>query len=121
MARQQDMYTPQRVDALATEHSPPLSRAAPSPVPAPTLRQVPSVGHQVHYLAHGSADRTTYAAGVPRAAIVTQVLNPGDPESAVGLAVLNPSGMFFNLEVPFGTAPGCWMWPEYVPPVAAAP
>lgn len=45
-----------------------------------------------------------------RAAIVTAVSGTGD--GIVGLAVLNPTGMFFNAYVPFSEAgePGHWTW-----------
>jgi hypothetical protein len=43
--------------------------------------------------------------------IITEVDNPDDEQSAVGLCVLNPTGMFFNQHVPFGTTGGHWHWP----------
>ena len=79
-------------------------------------KQMPSVGRQVHYIAYGTPGGE-YPAGVKRALIVTQVHEPGNPESRVGVAVLNPTGFFFNADIPFGTEPGCWCWPEYVPPI----
>jgi hypothetical protein len=82
-------------------------------------RQVPSVGRFVHYFAYGTPGGE-FPAGVARAAVVTQVDDPGNPESALGLCVLNPTGMFFNLHVPYGPGkPGHWDWPPYVPPVEA--
>lgn len=83
-------------------------------------RQVPAIARNVHYLARGSADGV-FAVAEPRAAIITDVDEPGNPESAVSLAVFNPSGLFFNHHVPYGDGPGCWRWPPYVPPVAGAP
>ena len=44
-------------------------------------------------------------------AIVSEVINP----DLVGLAVLNPTGMFFNREITHdesGTVGGTWHWPE---------
>ena len=59
--------------------------------------QQPSVGRIVHYVARGSADGKFPPAC--RAAIVTEV-ELGVPKSLggerVGLAVLNPTGMFFH-------------------------
>lgn len=67
---------------------------------------VPRVSDNVHYVARGSADG--YYGMECRAAIVTQVTNPSavpgtaydvvDVE-AVGLAVLNPTGLFFHTSV----------------------
>lgn len=57
----------------------------------------PSIGRVVHYVSHGSADGKYPVAC--RAAIVTEV-DLGVPVSLggerVGLAVLNPSGVFFR-------------------------
>lgn len=77
-------------------------------------RQVPSVGRRVHYCGLDTPGGE-YQAGVCRSADITEVDRPGDPESPVGLAVANPTGLFFNQHVPFGDAPGTWHWPEYVP------
>lgn len=79
-------------------------------------RQVPSVGRKVHYKAYGTPGGE-YPTGVCRSAEVTEVDRPGDPESPVGLAVLNPTGLHFTKSVPFGDDPGTWHWPEYVPDV----
>lgn len=88
-------------------------------------RQVPSVGRVVHYVAYGTPGGE-FAAGAHRAAIITEVYY--DPTtlptstidvSNVGLCVLNPTGQFFNQQVPFdatGETPGTWHWPEYQPP-----
>ena len=85
-------------------------------------KQVPSVGRVVHYVAYGTPGGE-YPAGAHRAAIVTDVHNPDEPESALSLCVLNPTGMFFNVGIYFDATahPGTWHWPEYVPakPVAS--
>jgi hypothetical protein len=76
----------------------------------------PSVGRIVHYQAYGTPGGEYKSE--PRAAIITSV-----PESLirgtgrpVDLCVLNPTGMFFNLKVPFSETPkpGCWNWPPRV-------
>jgi hypothetical protein len=71
----------------------------------------PSVGRIVHYVSYGTpgGEYTPQC----RAAIITEIVNDG----LVGLAVLNPTGLFFNrsqyddLE---GAAPqgDSWHWPE---------
>ncbi len=70
----------------------------------------PSVGRIVHYVAYGTPGGEYPS--TERAAIVTEVDEPDNEESAVGLCVLNPTGIWFNRHVPFGTAAGCWHWPE---------
>lgn len=96
----------------------------------------PSVGRIVHYEARGSADG--YFRPEPRAAIITAVhwsdsanepdwqgieqsARPSDEQaevyiSGVSVAVLNPSGMFFNEHVEFSETPkpGHWSWPPRV-------
>ncbi|WP_240812569.1 hypothetical protein [Streptomyces sp. DASNCL29] len=90
------------------------------------MQQMPSVGRVVHYVSHGTPVRPNGSQAYTqqcRAAIVTEV----DPEDAdrVGLAVLNPSGMFFHPltadggcvldEAPEGARDGgSWHWPERV-------
>lgn len=86
----------------------------------------PSVGRVVHYVSHGTPvreDGTQAYASHCRAAIVTEVCdNPDglDPETdspCVSLAVLNPTGMFFDQHLPQdedGKAGGTWHWPERV-------
>lgn len=86
----------------------------------------PSVGRIVHYVAYGTPGGE-FPAGVCRAAVVTEIENPsswsgdhvvtlphGSPH--VGVCVLNPSGLFFNREIPYDEAkkPGSWHWPERV-------
>lgn len=96
------------------------TETAPAPFPAPT------VGRVVHYVSHGSpvrADGTQAYAPQRRAAIVTEVVPDGP--GWVGLAVLNPSGLFFHSLADGGCeyAPvqegqrlvgGTWHWPERV-------
>lgn len=82
--------------------------------------QWPSVGRIVHYHSYGTPGGEYKSE--PRAAIISEVVLGtltreayefvGDyPE--VGLAVLNPTGMFFNQNVPFSPdpKPGHWSWP----------
>jgi hypothetical protein len=71
--------------------------------------EIPTVGRIVHYVAYGTPGGE-FAAGAHRAAIITAV----DGIDTVGLCVLNPTGMFFNLVVPHDGAggPGTWHWPE---------
>lgn len=82
--------------------------------------QAPSVGRIVHYVARGSADGKFPP--VCRAAIVTAV----DPHGSVAglrgivetvdLAVLNPTGLFFDQGLVHNedNGPGTWHWPERV-------
>jgi hypothetical protein len=78
-------------------------------------RQLPSVGRVVHYRSYGTpgGEYTSLA----RAAVITEVDEPGNPESSVGLCILNPTGQFFTRNVKFSDAPGGWSWPPYVAPV----
>lgn len=87
----------------------------------------PTVGRIVHYVSYGSPvrpDGSQAFTSLCRAAIVTatyygQILPP-DPECPpgpdwVGLAVLNPTGMFFHETVCLDErdhAGGTWHWPE---------
>lgn len=71
----------------------------------------PTVGRVVHYVSHGTPGGEF--GKECRAAIVTQV---GKTQGVVGLAVLNPTGLFFQpttsydgREHPGG---GTWHWPE---------
>lgn len=77
----------------------------------------PSVGRIVHYIAYGTPGGE-YKAGSHRAAIITDCSTnwDGDPHN-VAICVLNPTGLFFNTDVPYdpdGEKPGTWHWPERV-------
>jgi hypothetical protein len=70
----------------------------------------PSIGRIVHYVSYGTPGGE-YASEC-RAAVVTETVG-----EVVGLAVLNPSGFFFNRDVHHfeDTHPGgSWHWPERV-------
>ncbi len=71
------------------------------------MQQTPTVGRIVHYQSHGSPNGQHKSA--PRAAVVTEVGEGG----VLGLAVLNPTGMYFDRGVKFSETPaaGCWNWP----------
>ncbi|MFD7990729.1 hypothetical protein [Streptomyces mexicanus] len=81
--------------------------------------QKPSVGRIVHYVSHAS--RNGEYSPQCRAAIVTEV---ADDDRFVGLAVFNPTGIFFrplseggcqHIEQKFGVVDGgTWHWPERV-------
>jgi hypothetical protein len=73
----------------------------------------------IAYYAYGTPGGE-FPAGVARAAVITEVDEPGNPASSIGIAVLNPTGLFFNRgikKVTYPSQPGCWDWPVYVPPV----
>lgn len=79
--------------------------------------QQPSVGRIVHYVSYGTpgGEYTSEC----RAAVVTELCGDGDPEhdGCVGLAVLNPTGMFFNRHIGHDEdrkRGGTWHWPERV-------
>ncbi|ALG06838.1 hypothetical protein [Kibdelosporangium phytohabitans] len=84
--------------------------------------QKPSVGRIVHYVSYGTPGGEY--GSCCRAAIVTDVDNyqPASPDDDihighVGLAVLNPTGMFFNptvLQDEDRKSGGTWHWPERV-------
>jgi hypothetical protein len=73
----------------------------------------PTVGRIVHYQSHGSPNGQHKSR--PRAAVVTEV--PEHWEDIVGrpvsLCVLNPTGQYFDQNVPFSEEPkaGHWSWP----------
>lgn len=79
------------------------------------MPQMPSIGRIVHYHSYGTPGGEYPPE--PWAAIVTCVsdldLNALPDLLRVGLAVLNPTGMFFNQDVPFSEDPqsGHWSWP----------
>ena len=88
--------------------------------------QAPSVGRIVHYVAYGTPGGE-FPAGVCRAAIITEIEAVGgepDPQGFVSLAVLNPTGLFFNPRVAHAEGEmvhgelvhdaGTWHWPERV-------
>lgn len=71
-----------------------------------------AVGRVVHYVAYGTP-KGEFPANVHRAAIVTEVEDK--EKGIVGLCVLNPTGMFFNLHLQYSAdtnIPGTWHWPE---------
>lgn len=69
---------------------------------------VASIGRIVHYVSFGSPGGE-FPAGYCRPAIVTEI-------EPVGLCVFNPSGQWFNRDVPHDEkkAAGTWHWPERV-------
>lgn len=81
--------------------------------------QQPTVGRIVHYTSYGTPGGE-YGKEC-RAAIVTEA---GNSYGNISLAVLNPTGMFFNRDVPAehiedkiepgppGRSGGTWHWPE---------
>lgn len=72
--------------------------------------QKPTVARIVHYQSYGTPGGEYLSE--PRAAVVTEIGENGE----VGLAILNPTGMFFTRRVPFADkpTPGCWNWPPRV-------
>jgi hypothetical protein len=71
----------------------------------------PSVTRSVHYQSYGTPGGEYLPE--PRAAIITQVCDADAAHPCVGLAILNPTGLFFNTHVPHSDAPrpGHWNWP----------
>jgi hypothetical protein len=84
-------------------------------------QQIPTVNRSVHYL-----DPISGVAGatVPRAAIIVEVLEAGNPASAVALHVFRPHNVDgkslseVKSAVPFGSAAGSWCWPPFAPAVS---
>ncbi|MEX5636528.1 hypothetical protein [Parafrankia sp. FMc2] len=78
--------------------------------------QTPSVGRIVHYASFGTPGGEYKAAC--RAAVITEVSAvPHEGSGCVGLAVLNPTGTFFNQHIcqdEDSHAGGTWHWPEQV-------
>jgi hypothetical protein len=64
----------------------------------------PSIGRIVHYVSHGTpgGEYTQEC----RAAIITELSSDPDDPDQVGLAVLNPTGMFFNRVVRYSDGAG---------------
>ena len=80
------------------------------------MSQQPSVGRIVHYQSYGTPGGEYLPE--PRAAIVTavkEVKRSGGAPSIyhASLAVLNPTGMFFNENIWYSEdpKPGHWNWP----------
>lgn len=76
------------------------------------MTQTPTVGRIVHYHSYGTPGGEFLPEA--RAAVITAVPDPIDAASGlVSLAVLNPSGMFFQPEVEYAEepSPGRWTWP----------
>jgi hypothetical protein len=71
----------------------------------------PTVGRIVIYVAYGTPGGE-YTPGAGRAAVVTEVHG----NFQVGLAILNPSGLFFARNVAYDPdgSPGSWHWPDRV-------
>jgi hypothetical protein len=67
----------------------------------------PTIGRIVHYTSYGTPNGEYDSAC--RAAIVTEVHS----DTVVSLAVLNPTGAFFNLALPYdeNQTGGTWHWP----------
>lgn len=77
----------------------------------------PSIGRIVHYVARDSADGVYPP--TCRAAVITQVnydVEDTPAEGYIGVAVLNPTGMFFHESCDYDKdhAPGSWHWVERV-------
>lgn len=73
----------------------------------------PTVGRIVHYQSYGTPNGEYLPS--PRAAIVTAI-DESKKFGLVDICVLNPTGMFFNQDVPFAETPtpGHWNWPPRV-------
>lgn len=76
------------------------------------MNTTPSIGRVVHYTSYGTPGGE-YGKEC-RAAIVTEVVQEDDEPLSVGLAVFNPTGVFFDDFVGYdeGKAGGTWHWPE---------
>ncbi len=75
----------------------------------------PTIGRVVHYQSYGTPGGEYLPE--PRAAIVTTVAEVNDDRhQRVGLAILNPTGLFFDQSVPYSQdpQPGHWSWPPRV-------
>jgi len=84
------------------------------------MPQQPSIGRIVHYVSHGTpqqSDGTQAYTSQCRAAIITELAQPEEDSDVIGVAVLNPTGMFFNRAAYDGSDNpdgGTWHWPEQV-------
>ncbi|WP_193062972.1 hypothetical protein [Oceanobacillus oncorhynchi] len=67
----------------------------------------PTVGRIVYYKSYGTPNGEFKPEN--RAAVITGVVD----DETVHLAVLNPTGMFFNLSVKQGGEGGQWDWMPY--------
>jgi hypothetical protein len=80
----------------------------------------PSVGRVVHYVSYGTPVQPNGSQAFTsecRAAVITEVSEETGFGKLVGLAVLNPTGYFFNRGVEQDEATkggGTWHWPERV-------
>lgn len=75
--------------------------------------QAYGIGRIVHYVSHGTPGGE-YGQEC-RAAIITELTGDPDHPHQLGLAVLNPTGMFFNRTVAHSEddhVGGTWHWPE---------
>lgn len=61
--------------------------------------QTPSIGRIVHYVSYGTPGGE-YGQEC-RAAVVTELTGDPDHPKQIGLAVLNPTGMFFNRAIDY--------------------
>ena len=69
----------------------------------------PKISQPVHYVSYGTPDGEYDS--TCRAAFVTQIIEP--ESGTVGVAVLNPTGLFFHPAIVLdgGKAPGTWHYP----------
>lgn len=75
--------------------------------------QIPSTGRIVHYF---WADEE----GIEYAALITGVVPPAQPYSAVDLVIFGTTNMTFQTGVPhrsLAEGQSCWDWPSHVAPV----
>lgn len=80
------------------------------------MLQTPSIGRVVHYHSYGTPNGEYQPR--PRAAMITDVAvdGAGVVNERVSLAVFNPTGLFFDVAVPYSDEPkpGHWTWPPRV-------